>query len=47
MDAAQHLGYDAALQAEAGMQRELGAAHDFAEGVTAFQARRPPVFTDR
>lgn len=47
MDAAQHLGYDAALQAEAGMQRQLGAAHDFAEGVTAFQARRPPVFTDR
>ena len=47
LDDAQHLDYDAALQAEARLQRELGASHDFAEGVAAFQARRPPVFTDR
>lgn len=47
MDTAQHLDYDAALQAEARLQRELGASHDFAEGVAAFQARRAPVFTDR
>jgi 2-(1,2-epoxy-1,2-dihydrophenyl)acetyl-CoA isomerase len=47
MDDAQQLGYDAALQAEAGLQRTLGASHDFAEGVSAFQARRAPQFTDR
>ena len=28
------------------MQGELGRAHDFAEGVTAFQQKRPAVFKD-
>jgi enoyl-CoA hydratase/carnithine racemase len=29
---------------EAGMQRELGNTLDYAEGVKAFIAKRPPVF---
>jgi enoyl-CoA hydratase/carnithine racemase len=32
---------------EADTQRELGRGHDFVEGVTAFFAKRPPVFKDR
>lgn len=47
LDAAQQMDYDTALQAEARVQGELGRQHDFLEGVAAFQARRPPVFTDR
>jgi 2-(1,2-epoxy-1,2-dihydrophenyl)acetyl-CoA isomerase len=47
LDAAQQLGYDAALQSEARLQGELGRAHDFAEGVAAFQAKRAPNFRDR
>ena len=47
MDAAQQMDYPAALGNEAEVQRRLGFAHDFAEGVAAFQARRPAVFTDR
>jgi 2-(1,2-epoxy-1,2-dihydrophenyl)acetyl-CoA isomerase len=36
-----------ALTLEADTQRELGKAHDFGEGVAAFFAKRPPIFTDR
>ncbi|MEY3273004.1 MAG: hypothetical protein RLZZ341_1905, partial [Pseudomonadota bacterium] len=32
---------------EAQAQGELGRAHDFAEGVAAFFAKRPPAFRDR
>ena len=36
-----------ALTLEARLQGELGRAHDFAEGVTAFQQKRPAQFRDR
>jgi 2-(1,2-epoxy-1,2-dihydrophenyl)acetyl-CoA isomerase len=35
---------DAQLDLEAIMQRELGNSQDYAEGVSAFNAKRPPVF---
>jgi 2-(1,2-epoxy-1,2-dihydrophenyl)acetyl-CoA isomerase len=47
LDAAQQLDLAAALGAEADVQRTLGAAPDFAEGVAAFMAKRAPVFGDR
>jgi 2-(1,2-epoxy-1,2-dihydrophenyl)acetyl-CoA isomerase len=47
LDEAATLDYAGALALEAGMQRELGRAHDFAEGVAAFKAKRAPRFTDR
>jgi 2-(1,2-epoxy-1,2-dihydrophenyl)acetyl-CoA isomerase len=47
LDAAMPLDFGAALGLEAAAQRELGAAHDFAEGVAAFFAKRPAVFKDR
>lgn len=47
MDAAQSLSLDEALEAEARLQGELGAAHDYLEGVAAFLAKRAPQFTDR
>jgi 2-(1,2-epoxy-1,2-dihydrophenyl)acetyl-CoA isomerase len=45
--AAASLDFDAALEAEAATQSALGFAHDYQEGVAAFQAKRAPVFTDR
>ena len=36
---------DAQLEFEAGIQRELAASGDFAEGVEEFVAKRPPRFT--
>lgn len=47
MDAAQHLSLEEALTAEGRIQAERAAAHDYREGVAAFLAKRPPVFTDR
>ncbi len=47
LDTAMPLDFAAALTLEAQAQRELGRAHDFAEGVAAFFAKRPAVFKDR
>ncbi len=47
LDAAQQLPFADALGREAEVQRELGAAADYLEGVAAFMAKRPAVFRDR
>lgn len=47
MDAAAAMDFAGALTLEADTQRELGRAHDFAEGVAAFFAKRPPHYQDR
>ena len=47
LDASSMLDHGQALALEASMQRELGHAHDFAEGVAAFLAKRSPSFHDR
>jgi 2-(1,2-epoxy-1,2-dihydrophenyl)acetyl-CoA isomerase len=44
IDAAATSTLDSQLDLEAIMQRELGASRDYAEGVQAFIAKRPPVF---
>ena len=45
--AAQDMDLDAALAEEARIQREMGNANDYREGVEAFRAKRAPVFKDR
>ena len=47
IDAAAISSLDAQLDLEASMQRELGNNQDYAEGVKAFIAKRPPVFMGR
>jgi 2-(1,2-epoxy-1,2-dihydrophenyl)acetyl-CoA isomerase len=47
MDAAQHLGLEAALAEEGRLQAGLAAAADCHEGIAAFLAKRAPKFTDR
>ena len=47
VDAAQQLDFAQALSHEADLQRKLGSAHDYLEGVAAFMAKRPAQFTDR
>ena len=47
IDAAMPMDFSDALHQEAELQRELGRGADFAEGVAAFLAKRPAVFTDR
>jgi 2-(1,2-epoxy-1,2-dihydrophenyl)acetyl-CoA isomerase len=46
-DAASTMDFGGALALEASLQRTLGHAHDFREGVDAFRAKRAPRFTDR
>jgi 2-(1,2-epoxy-1,2-dihydrophenyl)acetyl-CoA isomerase len=47
LDASMPMDFGDALALEANVQRELGKAGDFVEGVAAFFAKRPPVFKDR
>lgn len=47
MDAAMDLDWPAALAQETVLQRRLGFAHDYSEGVKAFGEKRAPQFTDR
>jgi len=47
MDAAVGLDLHDALTEEGRLQAELAAAHDCQEGIAAFLAKRPAVFTDR
>lgn len=47
IDDAETMTMEAALNNEARVQRIVGTAADYAEGVAAFKARRNPQFTDR
>jgi 2-(1,2-epoxy-1,2-dihydrophenyl)acetyl-CoA isomerase len=46
-DDAMQQGFEPALRAESRMQSQLGFSRDYHEGVTAFQQKRPPRFSDR
>ena len=46
-DNADRMGLDGALSLEADVQRRLGMSPDYLEGVSAFFAKRAPVFKDR
>ncbi len=47
LDSAMAMDFADAITLEADTQRALGRGHDFAEGVAAFFAKRPPNFKDR
>lgn len=47
MDEALRLDFEAALKVEAGLQSQLGFAHDYQEGAAAFMDKRKPAFKDR
>ena len=47
IDAAMHMDYADALSVEAQWQSTLSASPDYLEGVAAFLAKRPAVFSDR
>ncbi len=47
IDDAMQSNFDIALRAESRAQSQLGFSFDYAEGVTAFQQKRPPQFRDR
>lgn len=47
IDTSAAMSYADALRLEADLQRELGHAHDYREGVAAFLAKRAPSFRDR
>ncbi len=47
MDDSMRMTMDQAFDEEARLQRELGFAHDYQEGVAAFGAKRTPKFSDR
>jgi len=47
LDAAMPMDFADAITLEANTQRELGRAHDSAEGIAAFKAKRPAEFKDR
>jgi len=47
MDASMSLGYADAISLEGRYQSRLSASPDFLEGVAAFHAKRPAVFSDR
>ena len=47
LDSAMAMDFGDAITLEADTQRALGRGHDFAEGVAAFFAKRPPDFKDR
>ena len=47
MDAAQQMSFNESLALEASEQSALGSSHDYLEGVSAFMAKRQPVFSDR